>query len=75
MIKDHFLPIAEKLRENARTVEGMEKRLAQEKRAALEGSEDYEQFVQEVSCMADLVKSFYLSLINLLAPPEEKLEK
>lgn len=49
MIKDHFLPIAKKLRENAMSVETMEKRLAQEKRLALEGSEDFEQFVQEVS--------------------------
>ena len=48
MIKDHFLPIAEKLRENAEVVEAMEKRLAQEKRVSMEGSEDYEQFVQEV---------------------------
>lgn len=48
MIKDHFLPIAKKLRENASLVEAMEKRLAQEKRQAIEGSEDYEQYVQEV---------------------------
>lgn len=48
MIKDHFLPIAAKLRENAGVVENMEKRLAQEKRSSMEGSEDYEQFVQQV---------------------------
>ena len=48
MIKAHFLPIAEKLRENAQTVEAMERRLAQEKRASPEGVEDYENYVQEV---------------------------
>ena len=48
MIKAHFLPIAEKLRENAQSVEAMERRLAQEKRASPEGVEDYENYVQEV---------------------------
>ncbi|XP_055878934.1 ryanodine receptor 2-like isoform X5 [Biomphalaria glabrata] len=65
MIKDHFLPIAKKLRENAMSVETMEKRLAQEKRLALEGSEDFEQFVQEkFSILVRDIYAFYPLLIK-----------
>jgi hypothetical protein len=49
MIKDHFLPIARKLKENADTTEQLEKRLAYEKRISSEGHEDLEQYVQDVS--------------------------
>ncbi|KAK3736855.1 hypothetical protein RRG08_000604 [Elysia crispata] len=65
MIKDHFLPIAEKLRENAELVEAMEKRLAQEKRISMEGSEDYEQLVQEkFSTLVRDIYAFYPLLIK-----------
>ncbi|GFO35387.1 ryanodine receptor [Plakobranchus ocellatus] len=65
MIKDHFLPIGEKLRENAELVEAMEKRLAQEKRISMEGSEDYEQFVQEkFSILVRDIYAFYPLLIK-----------
>ena len=49
MIKDHFLPIARKLKENAEATEQLEKRLAYEKRISSDGSEDLEQYVQDVS--------------------------
>ncbi|BFZ07812.1 hypothetical protein BsWGS_10847 [Bradybaena similaris] len=65
MIKDHFLPIAAKLRENAGIVENMEKRLAQEKRSSMEGSEDYEQFVQQkFSILVRDIYAFYPLLIK-----------
>ena len=47
MIKDHFLPIAKKLREAATNVEYLEKRLSIEKRIVSDTS-DMEATVQEV---------------------------
>lgn len=75
MIKAHFLPIAEKLKENAINVEAMERRLAQEKRMSLEGSEDFEQYVQEVMFLLNYCLYLYVLLCTryLETYYEEKL--
>ncbi|XP_025103910.1 ryanodine receptor-like isoform X4 [Pomacea canaliculata] len=65
MIKDHFLPIAHKLRDSALVVEQLEKRLAHQKRISSEGSEDLEQYVQEkFSTLVRDIYAFYPLLIK-----------
>ncbi|XP_070180339.1 ryanodine receptor-like isoform X4 [Littorina saxatilis] len=65
MIKDHFLPIARKLKENAEATEGLEKRLAYEKRISSEGSEDLDQYVQDkFTILVRDIYAFYPLLIK-----------
>lgn len=65
MVKDHFLPIAHKLRDNAAATEQLEKRLAHEKRISSEGSEEFEQYVQDkFTTLVRDIYAFYPLLIK-----------
>ena len=64
MMKDHFLPIANKLKLNASLMDELEKRLSLEKRHSSENSEDFEQHVQNVC--PKFILMHYINILLLL---------